>query len=95
MVGTSAMVAFRIRRRSRARCNAGIVRAIMGLRDIGARSVGLGEGQFRPCGDTDPIKTDASSPSGLVDDPAAVDAGARFMIKTAEQRFEAVAAHFT
>src|ERR1700676_5419962 len=42
MVGTSAVVAFFARRLSRARRNAGIVRTIMGLRDIWARSLGSG-----------------------------------------------------
>ena len=40
MVGTSAVVAFLARRPSRARRNAGIVRTIMGLRDIWTRSLG-------------------------------------------------------
>src|SRR5258707_14414394 len=38
MVGTSATVAFRERRPSSARRNAGTVRTTMGFRDIGARS---------------------------------------------------------
>src|SRR5689334_25171747 len=47
MVGTSATVAFRLRRLSRVRRRAGTVRATMGFRDIGTQD-GWVQGGVRP-----------------------------------------------
>jgi hypothetical protein len=76
MVGTSAMVAFLARRPSRARRNAGIVRTIMGLRGIRARSMGSGGQAALTVGrGRHPIKADAASPSRGATEKGRVPAG--------------------
>ena len=108
MVGTSATVAFRILRSARARCRAGTVRAIMGLRGIGGSICEVGKALSRArWGGVDPIKVGALSPSrqamvrprkGLwapADGARPRNAQAiRFMIKAYSRDFDAIA-HFT
>src|SRR5579872_5872867 len=63
MVGTSAIAAFRARRRSSARPSAGMVRAILGWKGIGSRSSEAGGEWKTSVSGADFIKADAVSPS--------------------------------
>ena len=108
MVGTSAIVAFRERRSASARCRAGTVRAIMGLRGIGGSICEVGKAAVaRPLGRRRPYQggcalakppVDGSPSKGLVGARrwrALRNAQAiRFMIKAYSRDFDAIA-HFT